>query len=241
MRASTRSAVLLLFLPTVALSYVGWRAIRPTPVGALRRLPGIVHHNLGEIQQHRETQLIARLKNPASETVAITAVVPDCGCAKAEDDYVGREIAAGGAIEVIAIYGSHEPGPFERTIDISVSTADDHTIHRRFVYTGTVAEQLVVSPPAIHSDHPGGTYECSIEVAFGAPLQAESVRLHPTGDYDAKLVQHSESQTSLLIRPTCDTARPYAGHAFIRLTSPRLETINVPVRLGVSAEPTLAN
>ena len=241
MNGPARSAALVLCLPAAAAAYLGLRAASPTAEEALRRLPGVVRQDLGEVRQHRGVRLAATLENPASEPVTVEAVMPDCGCAPAAADYAGRPIPAGGLLEVAAEYGAHAAGPFERAVDVTLRTASGQAVRRRFIFEGTVSEQLTVSPPAIHAERPGGEHECVLEVAFDGPLEADSVRLHPEGDYRAELRREGDDRTTLTLGPTRDEAGAYAGTVYVRLTSPRRETLAVPVRLGVPAGPTLAD
>ena len=242
MTGSRSSLLTVLVLPAATGLFLLARSLTADTSLADLAGPGTVTEDFGEVRQYETLRLVAAVENPTDEPVTIALARPDCGCAPVEEDYTGRTVAPGETLEVAATYPADAAGPFSRAIRVDLATADGQQVSRQWRFNGTVLRQISVTPDVIHSESTAQSPKAAIELAFGGRLAIKDVQLHPPGNYTAAWNEESPRRAVLEIRPTGEDPGAYMGTAFVRLSSPREETLSVPVQIGVplKTEPTLA-
>ena len=235
MKSFVRSLLLIAGLPAAAVAYVGVSRLMRPAAEVLAELPATVDVEVGTVDQFTPHSLTAVVENPTGSPVTIAAARSSCGCAPVEDGAVGAVVPAGGSREVTAVYDAALPGEFAKTIRVSLE-AEGGSAARTYRFKGTVRRQLEVSPASLFG-RPGGSPTLEVRLAFGGPLEIDRVDLYPPGDYEAVVEAAEDDRAVVRLTPASEAAGEYAGTAFVRLAKPRVQTLNVPVRLQDSQRP----
>lgn len=124
---------------------------------------------------------------------------------------------------------------------ITITTSDGAVRRHRFL--ATVRSQVEVSPPSIEITQRPTEIPVRMTLTWGERLTVREAEIHPPGPYSAELTPDEDDLgvTIHLRNKTTVTATPYVGTLFLRLAEPGDETLTVPLRIGIKAEPTLAS
>ena len=243
MSQALRSAALVAIFPAATLGYL-WRASsdrEPSQaVGGPDASEPVPAVDLGEVRLGGVAILKAEVRNGGLRPLFVRRVETDCGCAAVKEDVAGRKIDPGESLTVEAAYHADVVTPFRRAVRVDLEDAGGEPAgSREYAFLGTVVEQVRVDPPAVRDPEAGRRYEVGLSLRWGESLTIESVTFEPPGPYGAGAEPESEVSARLTLSADCPAA--YAGTLFVRVAADgRRRTVRLPVRVGMSAGPTLA-